>query len=111
MISTPHRRSRSALVIAGCASLTACVVGPDYRAPPAVDTGGGWTRPVDQASAPAELARWWSTRSEERRVGKECVSPCRSRWPPYHSKKQKQNNPHSATHTIIKSSTTTYTSQ
>src|SRR3546814_15478516 len=23
-------------------------------------------------------------RSEERRVGKECVSPCRSRWAPYH---------------------------
>src|SRR3546814_13722921 len=23
-------------------------------------------------------------RSEERRVGKECVSPCRSRWWPYH---------------------------
>src|SRR3546814_10964675 len=23
-------------------------------------------------------------RSEERRVGKECVSPCRSRWRPYH---------------------------
>src|SRR3546814_6772368 len=22
--------------------------------------------------------------SEERRVGKECVSTCRSRWPPYH---------------------------
>src|SRR3546814_4342691 len=63
MISPPRRRSRAALVIAGCASLTSCVVGPDYRAPPAVDTGGGWTRPVDQASAPAELARWW--RSEE----------------------------------------------
>src|SRR3546814_12332078 len=27
------------------------------------------------------------TRSEERRVGQECVSPCRSRWWPYHSKK------------------------
>src|SRR3546814_16608433 len=26
--------------------------------------------------------RWH--RSEERRVGKECVSPCRSRWAPYH---------------------------
>src|SRR3546814_6091374 len=26
------------------------------------------------------------TRSEERRVGKECVSPCRSRWSPFHSK-------------------------
>src|SRR3546814_13069437 len=28
------------------------------------------------------------TRSEERRVGKECVSTCRSRWSPYHSKKK-----------------------
>src|SRR3546814_11625384 len=27
-------------------------------------------------------------RSEERRVGKECVSPCRSRWSPYHEKKK-----------------------
>ena len=25
-----------------------------------------------------------SARSEERRVGKECVNPCRSRWSPYH---------------------------
>src|SRR3546814_7152017 len=25
-----------------------------------------------------------SCRSEERRVGKECVSTCRSRWSPYH---------------------------
>src|SRR3546814_13594952 len=28
-------------------------------------------------------------RSEERRVGKECVSTCRSRWSPYHSQKNK----------------------
>src|SRR3546814_15364645 len=27
-----------------------------------------------------------TARSEERRVGKECVSTCRSRWSPYHSK-------------------------
>src|SRR3546814_12718748 len=27
------------------------------------------------------------TRSEERRVGKECVSTCKSRWQPYHKKK------------------------
>src|SRR3546814_5718914 len=26
----------------------------------------------------------WILRSEERRVGKECVSTCRSRWSPYH---------------------------
>src|SRR3546814_18098866 len=27
-------------------------------------------------------------RSEERRVGKECVSTCRSRWSPYHYKQK-----------------------
>src|SRR3546814_1563390 len=27
---------------------------------------------------------WLHARSEERRVGKECVSTCRSRWSPYH---------------------------
>src|SRR3546814_13114117 len=30
-------------------------------------------------------------RSEERRVGKEWVSTCRSRWSPYHYKKQQKN--------------------
>src|SRR3546814_19150344 len=30
-------------------------------------------------------------RSEERRVGKECVSTCRSRCSPYHDKKKYQN--------------------
>src|SRR3546814_15313297 len=30
-----------------------------------------------------------NTRSEERRVGKECVSTCRSRWSLYHYKKKK----------------------
>src|SRR3546814_14590643 len=30
-------------------------------------------------------------RSEERRVGKECVSTWRSRWSPYHYKKKPQN--------------------
>src|SRR3546814_18046249 len=46
----------------------------------------------------AAMAKWYSTeaqvrlvdrclqlhRTEERRVGKECVSTCRSRWPPCH---------------------------
>src|SRR3546814_17782297 len=32
------------------------------------------------------VADFWRAqgRSEERRVGKECVSTCRSRWSPYH---------------------------
>src|SRR3546814_17883980 len=33
---------------------------------------------------PAAPVGW---RSEERRVGKECVSTCRSRWSPYQQKK------------------------
>src|SRR3546814_4904261 len=32
----------------------------------------------------AALASIRDRRSEERRVGKECVSTCRSRWSPYH---------------------------
>src|SRR3546814_11957849 len=31
-------------------------------------------------------------RSEERRVGKECVSTCRSRWSPYHKNKNIYNH-------------------
>src|SRR3546814_14456224 len=42
-----------------------------------------------------------ASRSEERRVGKECVSTCRSRWSPYHYKKKIQNttNAEHTTHT------------
>src|SRR3546814_5737006 len=32
----------------------------------------------------AEIFPFIVRRSEERRVGKECVSTCRSRWSPYH---------------------------
>src|SRR3546814_18214225 len=56
---------------------------------------------ADDADREAERARLHEhvdhhrdqDRSEERRVGKECVSTCRSRWSPYHyknKKKQKQ---------------------
>src|SRR3546814_6670526 len=37
------------------------------------------TVPVSQPSIAGDMPR-----SEERRVGKECVSTCRSRWSPYH---------------------------
>src|SRR3546814_15447764 len=36
------------------------------------------------AAAPALMPEIVGSRSEERRVGKECVSTCRSRWLPYH---------------------------
>src|SRR3546814_2829542 len=38
------------------------------------------------SAKPSEIEKKWFVvdRSEERRVGKECVSTCRSRWSPYH---------------------------
>src|SRR3546814_18953370 len=41
-------------------------------------------RPYAAAMRWAELILRLLSRSEERRVGKECVSTCRSRWSPYH---------------------------
>src|SRR3546814_16485577 len=35
-----------------------------------------------------EVGEFHDHRSEERRVGEECVSTCRSRWSPYHEKKK-----------------------
>src|SRR3546814_16591242 len=40
--------------------------------------------PVRRMFSHAQAAVIPPSRSEERRVGKECVSPCRSRWAPYH---------------------------
>src|SRR3546814_4712378 len=48
------------------------------------DIGGAAFSPVVEQAASAQAAARASRRSEERRVGKECVSTCRSRWSPYH---------------------------
>src|SRR3546814_12938169 len=40
-----------------------------------------WLKAKAVSNAARERA---AARSEERRVGKECVSTCRSRWSPYH---------------------------
>src|SRR6266496_5135534 len=42
---------------------------------------------IRRATTSSTATRAWGTRSEERRVGKEC----RSRWSPYHQKKKKNN--------------------
>src|SRR3546814_4663650 len=59
--------------------------------PPLIVAHGGTLRVIVAAlgAVVEEPARQNATplaivRSEERRVGKECVSPCRSRWSPYH---------------------------
>src|SRR3546814_1572717 len=46
------------------------------------EVGGDAARPVSEPADRKHLVAF--SRSEERRVGKECVSTCRSRWSPYH---------------------------
>src|SRR3546814_11363468 len=57
-------------------------------------TGGAICRPYVHGHQgvrppPCSEAPLNTSRSEERRVGKECVSKGRSRWVPYHEKKKK----------------------
>src|SRR3546814_17258368 len=46
------------------------------------------SRIVDDVAIPVDDHMRWR-RSDERRVGEEGVSTCRSRWEPYHSKKKR----------------------
>src|SRR3546814_10216993 len=85
----------------------ALVTGVQTCALPIYAVSGTWISPLAEddavhfarqyvagrpAVADATLLRDWTPRkanagrerSEERRVGKECVSTCRSRWSPYH---------------------------
>src|SRR3546814_14320370 len=52
-----------------------------YAAIWAQGNGGALLAGAATAASLLGLIAW---RSEERRVGKECVSTCRSRWSPYH---------------------------
>src|SRR3546814_16056876 len=88
---------------------TAQTAGQVFEAPLLVNAAGAWAdeiaalagvaridlRPLRRTAALVDvptvdgMARWPLTidvdeRSEERRVGKECVSTCRSRWSPSH---------------------------
>src|SRR3546814_11639110 len=68
----------------------------DLQADPAkgaeVERARAGARPeIDVAGRePRQADRRKNRRSEERRVGKECVSTCRSRWPRYQYKKKQQ---------------------
>src|SRR3546814_11713323 len=48
------------------------------------DVGGSMDDHIRVCEELFSAARLEFKRSEERRVGKECVSTCRSRWSPYH---------------------------
>src|SRR3546814_13029504 len=72
------------------------------KPPPRMAIVPGMTTPVSSSSssmAPtysssntgSAMPAILSSRSEERRVGKECVNTCRSRWSLYHYKKKSLN--------------------
>src|SRR3546814_18135430 len=97
----PSGQSSQSLTIAAPRDLTSKWLAPrlarySQQAPDVrftlVSADGG----IDFTEANLDLAIFWTDgagehegvaladRSEERRVGKECVSTCRSRWSPYH---------------------------
>src|SRR3546814_7009361 len=91
--SSRRRHTRCALVtgvqtcalpISGALAVAAaCPAGVDQ---PAIDTTARDPL-LEQIAVDRRMARHErraEARSEERRVGKECVSTCRSRWSPYH---------------------------
>src|SRR3546814_20149829 len=92
MIRRPPRSTRTDTLFP-YTTLFRSLRGPPFRAP-------GNVMRSDRGSVPARSARAIGAgavdearhlslrrdrlRSEERRVGKECVNPCRSRWSPFH---------------------------
>src|SRR3546814_779729 len=101
----PRRAVRCLVWLALMASLAACATVPDAQerqarkeqAGQSADTGwssyqqgrdivkrAGTAREQDFRARHQAIEAAISGRSEERRVGKECVRTCRSRWSPYH---------------------------
>src|SRR3546814_8649716 len=81
--SSRRRHTRCALVtgvqtcalpISGCLAMTLCLPRTTIHRGPI----------AGRKIPPSALPSYAVGRSEERRVGKECVSTCRSRWSPYH---------------------------
>src|SRR3546814_14776332 len=92
LTNEPAVRDQTERVTRECARMIAEVIHEDTRLPDeaahllAVSLVG-----MDQVSARYWLDDASSIRSEERRVGQECVSTCRSRWAPGHYKTNTKN--------------------
>ncbi|MGV8921955.1 MAG: efflux transporter outer membrane subunit [Thermomonas sp.] len=55
-----RRAVRTPIAVLGVLLLGACAVGPDYREPPPVDIGSGWTQPANAATQ-TDLSTWWTS--------------------------------------------------
>src|SRR3546814_20372063 len=69
------------VMIAGDIDDAGAAPGPLHQAPDDVIVRGGPVEAALQTPAVDDVAH---QRSDERRVGKECFSTCRSRWSPVH---------------------------
>jgi NodT family efflux transporter outer membrane factor (OMF) lipoprotein len=61
LLNLRRHASRTPAVVLGALLLGACAAGPNYRGPPSVDTGRGWTQPADAVQPAPDLAAWWTT--------------------------------------------------
>src|SRR3546814_11464240 len=82
----PFRERNPVVVGAISIAVLALLLVGGFRAQDLPLIGGGDTYYANFAEAGG------IKRSEERRVGQECVSTCRYRWSPYHSKKNNESN-------------------
>src|SRR3546814_12638563 len=63
--------------------------GPNFAPGTVVyDSAGAEIGPLSSDAGDTVVVTLHGNRSAERRVGKECVRTCRSRWSPYHAKKK-----------------------
>src|SRR3546814_11949297 len=99
MMTTPHHSAASPYRPTGTPTLGVLMLKTGFpRLPGDVGHPATWSCPtryrvveaatvasvVKSGPLPLPLLMAFIERSEERRVGKECVSTCRYRWRPYH---------------------------
>src|SRR3546814_10077761 len=87
--SSRRRHTRCALVT-GVQTCALPICGAVFSLLPPENATGNFTKIVQRIPVKIRLedsqinTSFLRPRSEERRVGKKCVSTCRSRWSPYH---------------------------
>src|SRR3546814_2272354 len=84
--SSRRRHTRCALVtgVQTCALPISSSIRPSRSCAALTPAAGSATTSFQARMVSLTKALMAAGRSEERRVGKECVSTCRSRWSPYH---------------------------